>query len=170
MGYYFATEKAAPQRGGIYWTDIPYHTGNEIAKRRPALVLSVDEHNEGKKTATVAFISSTKQREDLPTHVEIRLEGKPMSFVLCEHIYTVDFDRVDELLGWAGDGTMHEVEGAIGRHLGILKPLMIETGAPAEQFQEENGRDIEDLMETIAEQRGEIRALERMIEKLSGRC
>lgn len=167
MGYYFATEKAAPQRGGIYWTDIPYHTGNEIAKRRPALVLSVDEHNEGKKTATVAFISSTKQRESLPTHVEIQLDAKPMSFVLCEHIYTVDFDRVDELVAWADSRTMREVEDAIAWHLGLLKPATIK---PAKPIQEESDRAIDDMKATIAEQRGEIRALERMIEKLSGRC
>lgn len=169
-------EEAAVERGGIYWVDIPYHTGNEIAKRRPAVVLSVDSYNQKNLTATVAFCSSAVQWNDLPTHVDVYMDSKPTTKVLCEHIYTVDVSRIDCMIRWASAEEMRRVERAVMEYLGLSEAVEERTSPDA--CPQDKAATMEELIkidklkdEIVAEQRGEIRALERLVERLmAGKC
>ena len=153
------------ERGGIYWVDIPFHTGAEIAKRRPAVVLSTNGYNEIGKTVTVAFCSSAAQWQSLDTHVGVYIANENESKVLCEHIYTVDVGRVGGMIRWASETEMTQIEHAVTDYLGLTEICEEENAecAEPEEWPEEAKAELEIL---TAEQRGEIRAMAQMIQML----
>lgn len=157
----YANSKDHARRGGIYWVDIPHHSGAEIAKKRPAIVLSTDEYNEDGRVATVVFCSSAVQWKEMPTHVDVYMESRPDNKVLCEHIYTVDMGRIEGLIRWASAEEMREIERETARYLGLNV-----ANAHAASVTPEILQQIREQEEVIIAQRGEIRALERFLEKL----
>lgn len=70
----------SPRQGEIYWTNLDPVIGREIAKRRPALVLSPDEVNRHLDTIIMAPITSTLR--PWPTRPLINLHGKQRSIAL----------------------------------------------------------------------------------------
>jgi len=71
---------ARPRQGEIYWVDLNPTTDREMAKRRPALVVSPDEMNRHLATIVMAPITSTLR--PWPTRLTITLQGKPRAIAL----------------------------------------------------------------------------------------
>ena len=84
-------------RGDIFYVTIPYATGHEIEKDRPAIVVSCEELNRTSPCVAVVMCSASPKKE-LPEHITIRTTPV-VSTALCEHIYTVDKSRLGKFVG-----------------------------------------------------------------------
>ena len=84
-------------RGEIYYVAIPYATGHEMEKDRPAIVVSCEELNQTSPCVAVVMCSASPKKE-LPEHITIRTTPV-VSTALCEHIYTVDKSRLGKFVG-----------------------------------------------------------------------
>ena len=105
------------KRGEIRYIDIPQSFGNEMAKDRPGIILSAPDKS---GCVTVVYLTSVQSHHILPTHVTIRSTGT-LSWAKCEHIYTVDINRVRDLVGKCNDVELKRVKSAVSYHLGISR-------------------------------------------------
>jgi mRNA interferase MazF len=86
--------------------------GHEQAGARPALVVSVDEFNQGPAELVVVLPLTTKDRK-IPFHVRIEPPEaglKATSFIKCEDIRSVSKDRLTRRFGAVSPRTIAEVE------------------------------------------------------------
>ena len=79
------------KRGEVYWVSLDPTVGNEVKKRRPAVILSPDEMNRSLPVVIVAPITSSKK--PWPTRADIKLSGKAGQIML-DQIRTVDKTRL----------------------------------------------------------------------------
>ena len=84
-----------PHRGEVWWVSLDPVRGREIAKRRPALVVSPDEMNRALGTVIVAPITTTIR--PWATRYTARIEGKLRSVAL-DQIRMVDTARLTRKL------------------------------------------------------------------------
>lgn len=86
---------AYPRRGEVWWVSLDPTRGRELAKRRPALVVSPDEMNRTLGTVIVAPVTMTI----LPwaTRYTVRIEGRPRSVAL-DQLRMVDASRLTRKL------------------------------------------------------------------------
>ena len=105
-------------RGDIYYVSIPYHTGSEMAKDRPAVVVSCDALNNSSTIVAVVFLTANSDRSRTPGHAEINSSRRP-SIALCEQIFTVDHSRLLSYEGHVTDEEMEDIEQAICNTLGM---------------------------------------------------
>ena len=106
-------------RGCIYWVRIP---GEPDAKRRPALVISVDARNRLANDVLVVPASTTPR--PAPTHVRLNkgAGGLPSDSVLeCEQITTLPRHLLGEaaLGGPLSVALLEDVERGILRAIGV---------------------------------------------------
>ena len=111
-----------PHRGEIYWVHLDPTIGSEIAKTRPALVISNDIGNQFSERVIVAPISSSGTARVYP--FEVLLEpadsGLPRpSKVLLDQIRTVDKQRLGNRSGIVSDAHMQDVDAAIRLSLAV---------------------------------------------------
>lgn len=81
--------KYIPQQGDIIWLDFDPSAGNEIMKRRPALVISRKIFNEHTGFAMVAPITSTERKNKFTVATPDKNNTK--GFVLTYQVRTLDF-------------------------------------------------------------------------------
>lgn len=79
------------KRGEVYWVNLDPAVGNEVKKRRPAVILSPDEMNCSLPVVIVAPITSS--RKPWPTRADVTLSGKSGQIML-DQIRTVDKSRL----------------------------------------------------------------------------
>ena len=65
------SEQAIPQKGEIYWVDMPYYSTTVISNIRPCVVLSNNQANKTSKTILVTPITRRLKRPELPCHVTL---------------------------------------------------------------------------------------------------
>ena len=111
-----------PQRGDVYWVNLDPTVGSEIAKTRPALIISNNIGNQYADRVIIAPISSGNVRRVYP--FEVRLEtgesGLPRrSKVLLDQIRTVDKSRLGDRIGLLTPARMEEVNRAIRLSLAV---------------------------------------------------
>ena len=104
-------------RGEIYYVAIPYATGHEMEKDRPAIVVSCEELNRTSPCVAVVMCSASPKKE-LPEHITIRTTPV-VSTALCEHIYTVDKSRLEKFVGRCTKSEMAAVDIGIMSGLGL---------------------------------------------------
>lgn len=103
------------KRGDIVYVEIPYATGHEMMKDRPAVVVSNDAMNYTAPVVSVVYLTGSKQA-DRPFHVEVWGAASARhgsSTALCEHIYTVDKSRLGKLMGTCSEEEMDAIEKGI---------------------------------------------------------
>lgn len=120
------------RRGDIYYVTIPYATGHEMKKDRPAIVVSCDELNK-KSTCVTVVMCSTSNKRDLPEHITIRSTPVP-STAMCEHIYTVDKSRLENPCGHCTKAEMAAIDIGIMAGLGLGA---YDLARPVEEAEEE---------------------------------
>jgi mRNA interferase MazF len=111
-----------PARGEIYWVNLDPTVGTEIAKRRPALVISNDIGNEHSPRVIAAPISTLRTERRFPFEVSIPTgEGglSQTSKVLLSQIRTVDKRRLDRYVGKLPPERILEVDEAIRLSLSV---------------------------------------------------
>ncbi|MGQ0750599.1 MAG: type II toxin-antitoxin system PemK/MazF family toxin [Betaproteobacteria bacterium] len=81
----------SPCRGEVWWVNLDPVIGREIAKRRPALVVSPDEMNRALGTVIVAPITSTIR--PWATRYTVKIDGRARSAAL-DQIRVVDRRRL----------------------------------------------------------------------------
>jgi mRNA interferase MazF len=105
-----------PRRGEIYWVRLDPTVGTEIAKTRPALIISNDVGNEVSGHVIVAPLTSRRTDQVYPFEVLIPApEGgiDRASKVALDQIRTIDKRRVGRKVGMLSGERMNEVDAAI---------------------------------------------------------
>lgn len=143
------------KRGDIVYVSIPYATGHEMMKDRPAVVVSNNAMNFTGQVVSVIYLTGSKPA-DRPYHVLVqstRTVRHGSSTALCEHIYTVDKERLGKVMGTCSAEEMAAIDD------GILMSLSLGDGKysanranrvppPAPEAQVEDEYDIDaDLLQ-----------------------
>ncbi|MEJ7765063.1 MAG: type II toxin-antitoxin system PemK/MazF family toxin [Acidimicrobiales bacterium] len=100
------------RRGEVWLLDFGDPIGTEQAGRRPAVVVSDDEMNDG-RSGLVIVVPITSARRGLPSHVELDdpLTGlDEISYAKCEDIKSVSEHRLITRLGAAPPAAMFAME------------------------------------------------------------
>ena len=114
------SEQATPQKGEIYWVDMPYYSTTVISNIRPCVVLSNNQANKNSKTILVTPITRRLKRPELPCHVT--LNDKNM--VKLEVIIPVEKEKITGYYGKLTEKQMREVNQAMLIELGIILSLI----------------------------------------------
>jgi len=105
-----------PTRGEVYWANLDPTFGTEIAKTRPAVIISNDIGNEHSPRVTIAAITSRGVERVFTFEVLVRAgEGGLIqtSKVLLNQIRSIDKRRLGRRIGRLSDQRMHEVDEAL---------------------------------------------------------
>ena len=94
-------------------------TGCEQRKDRPAIIVSNNICNQHSPVIEVVYLTTSKRKSPLPTHVNINSTHFP-STALCEAIYSVDKSRVTELNLCCTLAEILEVNRALCISLGLI--------------------------------------------------
>src|SRR4051812_37119578 len=101
-----------PRRGELYWVNLDPANGSEIAKTRPALIISNDIGNQHADRVIVAPISSGSLGKIYPFEVHLNVgEGgiAKESKILLDQIRTLDKSRLGSYIGILNSERMEEV-------------------------------------------------------------
>ena len=117
-----AIRQPFPKRGEIYFTESTYYAcGSEQTNNRPFVVVSNNKNNMFSSVITAVPFTS-KQKKQLPTHVDYIDEDSPVSgTILCEQIQTVSKSRLGSYAGEVDWKTMKQIEEALKVQLGLSK-------------------------------------------------
>ena len=113
---------AFPRRGEIVWVALDPTVGTEIAKTRPAVVVSNDIGNRYSDRVIVAPLTSQHTERVYPVEVLVPAGegGLPhASKVLLDQIRTVDKRRLRARIGTLSEGRMRDVDAAIRLSLAV---------------------------------------------------
>lgn len=92
-----------PDRGEIWLADFDPVQGHEQGRRRPALILSTNEFNNGPAGLVIVVPLTTTERPRMPLRVRIDPpEGglRATSWALCEAVRSVSKQRLVEGEAW----------------------------------------------------------------------
>ena len=85
------------KRYDVHWTVLDPARGSEMAKTRPAVIVSLDELNRHLHTVTVCPLTS-QLRPSWRSRVQVKCDGRPAD-VAVDQIRSVSKTRVGEKLG-----------------------------------------------------------------------
>lgn len=91
--------------------------GAEIAKTRPAIIISNDNLNATSEVVEVIYLT-TQPKKDLPTHVCVNSTGVA-SMAICEQIDSVSTTLVCGKVGCCSEAEMAAIDRALLHSLGI---------------------------------------------------
>lgn len=77
-----------PERGDVVWLNFEPQKGNEIKKKRPALVISPKEYN--KKTGLAIFMPITSQIKGYPFEIPLR-NSQVDGVILSDQVRSLDW-------------------------------------------------------------------------------
>lgn len=128
------------KRGEIYYIDRRNTYGSEIAKGRPAVIVSNNHLNATSGVVMVVYLT-TQPKKDLPTHVPITSRSV-CSTALCEQIDSVSTMLVGDYYGACTAEEMAAIDRALLVALSILAVPVKEytaqlVGISAEKLKEE---------------------------------
>ena len=115
-----------PEAGDIIWIDFDPQSGNEIQKRRPALVISSHIYNStAMNLALVCPITSTRRRNPFEIEIPEGLEIKGV--ILADQAKSMDWrERRATFICEAPEETIHRVLRTIEALLGIMESFNLE--------------------------------------------
>lgn len=108
-------------RGEVWRVDFNPVVGHEQGEMRPALVVSVDQYNQGASEMVVVVPISSKQKQ-IPIHVAVSPPegGLTMpSDIKCDQVRAVSSQRLKTKMGAINRSTMEAVEDKIRIVLGL---------------------------------------------------
>jgi mRNA interferase MazF len=110
-----------PVRGEIWDVALDPVLGHEQGGRRPALVVSVDQFNQG-SSGLVIVVPITSKDKNIRSRVAIEAgEGgcKTRSFAMCEAVRSISLERLTRRRGMVADQTMQKVQFCLRILLGL---------------------------------------------------
>jgi mRNA interferase MazF len=111
----------APRRGEIWLADLDPIRGREQAGRRPVLVLSVDEFNQG-PAELIIVAPVTSRIRGIPSHVRINPPQGGLSrpsAVLCEAVRSISKNRLVKEWGRISTSSLDRVEDCLRILMGL---------------------------------------------------
>jgi len=111
-----------PKRGEIYFLDFSPSKGGEIKGSHPALIIQNEVGNKVSSLTIVAAITSNLKVAELPVGIIITPEESGLSHKSVIHlgqIYTIDKERLENIVGMLSKIKMLEVDKAIEISLGL---------------------------------------------------
>ena len=93
-----------PRRGEIWWFDPDPVVGRELGRKvRPALIVSIDEINQGPSEKIIVVPASSVSHE-IPSHVRFdyvnRRTGRPVTtYFCCEDVRAASVERLKGRMG-----------------------------------------------------------------------
>ena len=110
------------KRGEIYYADLSPVVGSEQGGVRPVLIVQNDVGNKYSPTVIAAAITSQREKNKLPTHIQVEAHGSGLSrdsIVLLEQIRTIDKRRLKERMGSLDNASMDQVDKALSISFGL---------------------------------------------------
>lgn len=92
-------------------------TGHEMAKSRPAVIVSSDGLNATSEVVEVVYLT-TQPKKELPTHASLSSTGRE-STACCEQIDSVAVQRLGHYCGQVTDDEMAAIDAALLASLGL---------------------------------------------------
>lgn len=150
------------KRGEIYYIQRPDTYGGEIAKSRPAVIVSNDIFNTTSTVIEVVYLT-TQPKKDLPTHAHLTSSGVD-STALCEQIDTVSLRLVGHYCGTCTPEEMAAIDRALVASLDLAKAGVLKEGravacAPADEV----ARLREELMQVMAERDRYVKMIDALL-------
>lgn len=105
------------RRSEIWWVQFDPAVGSEIAKRRPAIIVSNDSANRNLARVVVVPLTSNTDRQ-YPGEAVVMVNGKS-SKAMADQLMAADKSRLNEQLGTLSKADMQAVEDAIKVHLAL---------------------------------------------------
>ena len=110
------------KRGDIYYADLSPVIGSEQGGVRPVLIVQNAVGNKFSPTVIAAAITSQKEKNNLPTHIEVDAHDCGLakdSIVLLEQVRTIDKRRLREKMGALDNEDMGKVNQALSVSFGL---------------------------------------------------
>lgn len=110
------------KRGEIYYADLSPVVGSEQGGVRPVLIVQNDVGNKFSPTVIAAAITSQRDKNNLPTHIEVDARNCGLakdSVVLLEQVRTIDKRRLKERMGSLDINDMGKVNHALSVSFGL---------------------------------------------------
>lgn len=110
------------KRGEIYYADLSPVIGSEQGGVRPVLIVQNDVGNKFSPTVIAAAITSQRDKNSLPTHIEVDAQNCGLakdSVVLLEQVRTIDKRRLKEKMGSLDIDDMGKVNHALSVSFGL---------------------------------------------------
>lgn len=122
-------------------------TGNEMWSDRPAVIVSNNVLNRGGGVVQVVYLTSSRARETMPTHVLLGdvTEQGISSVAVCNQVTNVDASRLGEVLGHVDPSLMREVNDAIAFALRIGGAKADAAVSRWEDLVENSGTDLQQV-------------------------
>lgn len=105
------------KRGDIYLVKRRDTIGAEIAKTRPAVIVSNDALNASSQVVEVVYLT-TQPKKELPTHATIHATGVT-STAICEQVDSVSLSLPCAWVGTCSDEEMADIDRALMASLGL---------------------------------------------------
>jgi mRNA interferase MazF len=105
------------KRGEVWWVEFDPAIGSEIAKRRPAIIISNDSANRNLSRVVVIPVTNSTARV-FPGEALVRI-GHQTSKAMADQIMAADKSRLKGQLGAISKTDLELVENAIRVHLGL---------------------------------------------------
>jgi mRNA interferase MazF len=108
----------AIERYGVYWVNLDPVQGHEIAKTRPAVVVSDDAMNRLMGTVVVCPVTS-RIHAHWPFRVQSLVDGQPGE-IAADQIRTLDKSRLGRQIGLLEGSSAQELRHVITQMYGVL--------------------------------------------------
>ena len=105
------------RRGDIWWVSLDPAEGSEIRKTRPAVVITADALNRGRRTVVVVPLSTGP--EPRPPIVVATPSAGPGSVAVCDQLRAVDKRRLTRAHGRLSPSDLGTVEDGVRRVLSL---------------------------------------------------
>lgn len=106
------------ERYGVYWVHLDPVVGREMAKTRPAVIVSDNDMNRLLDTLVVCPITS-RLHEHWPSRIQINVEGRDGE-IAVDHIHTISRTRVGEKIGVLDTPDREKLRHTITAMYGVL--------------------------------------------------
>jgi mRNA interferase MazF len=103
------------RRGDIWWVNLDPTQGSEISKTRPAVVISANALNRGRRTVVIVPLSTGP--EPRPPIVVPTPSAGPNSVAVCDQLRAVDKRRLTRSSGRLSTTDLRSIEEGIRRVL-----------------------------------------------------
>ena len=105
------------RRGEIWWVEFDPAIGSEIAKRRPAIIISNDSANRNLARVMVVPLTSNASRL-YPSEAFVKI-GTQQSKAMADQMMAADKSRLKNKIGETSKADLVAVEDAVRVHLGL---------------------------------------------------
>ena len=109
------------ERYRVYWVNLNPVIGSEIAKTRPAVVVSDNSMNKWLNTVVICPLS-TRLHPRWPSRIPVQLDGQPAE-IAVDQIRTIEKARIGQALEQLDTGAINDLRHIITTMYGVLAPV-----------------------------------------------